>query len=514
MDQYARAFAPSNHDGPLDDTDTIRAPVLEVAIKWGDQVLDVQHVGAPYSFVLETEREHPPPNTSGRFVLPEEALQKRAVTLVQQVGTDPVIALGELPPDCELWGTTWGPMTARELVAHARSQGHVYEDNAVWPLRHRVDLQGSENVTLRLGAFDLVIGVTNAAKPVPRVWFMHEGHELAYFASSFLSAAGLFAGAAFFAPPLGLTAAEGLSRNDLVLMQQYLDAAAEREKEREFDTGQSDQQAAAGESGQRAENIEGAMGDTQSTERNRRYQVKGPPDNPDPHLARTAMREEAATFGTIGILNSMLGGPNAPTAPWGRDEALGLDAESANGVMWANDIGSAFGAGGLGLSGVGQGGGGLYEGVGMSNVGTVFGGVGGTCDESTPCSGNETRFGAGHGRLPGTRRVKAPTVRSAFTIVSGRLPRETIQRVVRQNHGRFRVCYERALNANPSLEGRVSVRFVIGRDGAVSSVANAGSSLASGEAVSCVLRAFYGLSFPKPEGGLVTVTYPLSFSPG
>ena len=27
-------------------------------------------------------------------------------------------------------------------------------------------------------------------------------------------------------------------------------------------------------------------------------------------------------------------------------------------------------------------------------------------------------------------------------------------------------------------------------------------------------RAFYGLSFPQPEGGIVTVTYPIMFSPG
>jgi len=33
-------------------------------------------------------------------------------------------------------------------------------------------------------------------------------------------------------------------------------------------------------------------------------------------------------------------------------------------------------------------------------------------------------------------------------------------------------------------------------------------------AVSCVVRAFYGLRFPRPEGGIVTVMYPVMFSPG
>jgi hypothetical protein len=100
------------------------------------------------------------------------------------------------------------------------------------------------------------------------------------------------------------------------------------------------------------------------------------------------------------------------------------------------------------------------------------------------------------------------------TQVSGRLPPEVIQRIVRQNFGRFRLCYENGLRNNPNLQGRVSVRFVIGRDGAVGSVGNGGSDMPDGGVVSCVVRAFYGLSFPQPEGGIVTVTYPIMFSPG
>ena len=54
---------------------------------------------------------------------------------------------------------------------------------------------------------------------------------------------------------------------------------------------------------------------------------------------------------------------------------------------------------------------------------------------------------------------------------------------------------------------------VIGRDGAVSSVSDGGSDIGNPAVVSCVVRAFYGLSFPQPEGGIVTVTYPILFSP-
>jgi hypothetical protein len=32
--------------------------------------------------------------------------------------------------------------------------------------------------------------------------------------------------------------------------------------------------------------------------------------------------------------------------------------------------------------------------------------------------------------------------------------------------------------------------------------------------VGCVVRGFGNLSFPQPEGGIVTVVYPLIFNPG
>lgn len=109
---------------------------------------------------------------------------------------------------------------------------------------------------------------------------------------------------------------------------------------------------------------------------------------------------------------------------------------------------------------------------------------------------------------------RPPALRMGAVSVSGNLPPEVIQRIVRQNFGRFRLCYENGLRNNPNLQGRVSVRFVIGRDGAISNVGNAGSDMPDSGVVSCIVRAFYTMSFPQPESGIVTVVYPLKFSPG
>ncbi len=206
----------------------------------------------------------------------------------------------------------------------------------------------------------------------------------------------------------------------------------------------------------------------------------------------------AAEFGMLGLLDQ------GAAAPWGRDGSLGADPPSAKGGMWGHDIGDSFGAGGLGLTGIGEGGGGRGEGIGLGSIGTIGRAAG---------VGTGQGFGSGKGRLGGSHRTNPPKVRMGASSVSGRLPPEVIQRIVRQNFGRFRLCYERGLANNPNLQGRVAVRFVIGRDGEVSNVGNGGSDMPDGGVVSCVVGAFQGLRFPQPEGGIVTVTYPILFSP-
>jgi len=235
--------------------------------------------------------------------------------------------------------------------------------------------------------------------------------------------------------------------------------------------------------------------------------VKGPEDNPDPHLARERALQEAKTFGLIGLLNSgFAGDPNAPTAPWGRQDSSGTDEMSAQGNMWGDELGESRGSGGLGLTGIGEGGGGRGLGIGIGGIGTCGG---------TICSGLEGGFGRSVGRHGPEHATKVPRVTPiGGTSVSGRLPPEVIQRIVRQNFGRFRMCYEQGLGRNPNLEGRVVARFVIGRDGAVSNVSNGGSDIPDSGVVSCVISAYYGLSFPTPEDGIVTVSYPIMFSPG
>jgi hypothetical protein len=115
---------------------------------------------------------------------------------------------------------------------------------------------------------------------------------------------------------------------------------------------------------------------------------------------------------------------------------------------------------------------------------------------------------------PGTHRVRVVSMRmmSAF-VVSSRLPAETIQYSIHQQHRRFRACYEAGLRAFPTLTGRVAVKFVISRRGEVVVAQDGGSDIPDREVVSCMVGVMRELSFPPQESGTVTVVYPFMLTP-
>lgn len=308
----------------------------------------------------------------------------------------------------------------------------------------------------------------------------------------------------FFLPNLGLTDENEIGQDQIYLMQQYLSAAAERELENkeseQIDNNQNADDKEGG-TGSRAIGEEGSMGNPNSRDTNKRFGIQG--DGRNMSLSRASQINQAMNFGIIGLLNTGSDGGGNYNTPWS-DITNGADALSARGNMWGDAVGESFGIGGLGLSGIGEGGGGKFMGIGLGSIGTIGHGNG---------LGDGQGFGNGHGRLNGGHRTRTPIVRIGTTSVNGRLPPEIVQRIMRQNYGRFRMCFENGLRNNPSLNGRVTIRFVIGRDGSVSNVGNGGSDLPDSGVVSCVLRSTYGVSFPVPEGGIVTVVYPIMFSP-
>ena len=498
---YKYVMTKSGPDVNPDEVEMTNVPAVEVMILWGDAVLHVAHLTPPRNFYVGEEEGK---NLACDYFIPQEKLgtTRAPVVLAAPGGGVNVVLLPRAKGMIELPGQP--KMKIDEAIQQGRVQACAELSGA-----HQVSLPPGSKVRMEVDNLIFQVATVNAGRKAAAGLFSSRDWSTAlYVGLSMVVHTGMLAAMAFFMPPLGLTDDEGVNKDQLFLMQQYLNAAAEREIEQKETEQVAEDNAdnKEGGTGTRAKGEEGSMGNPNSRDANKRYGVAGPKDNPDAHIARSAALREAAEFGMIGLLNTGAGGdPNAPTAPWGRDDSLGTDPISARGNMWGDSIGDAFGAGGLGLSGIGEGGGGRGEGIGLGSIGTIGHGAG---------TGTGQGFGSGHGRLGGSHRTKPPQVRMGATTVNGRLPPEVIQRIVRQNYGRFRLCYETGLRNNPNLQGRVAVRFVIGRDGSVSNVANGGSDLPDPSVVQCVVRAYYGLSFPQPEGGIVTVVYPIMFSPG
>ncbi|MGK4005624.1 AgmX/PglI C-terminal domain-containing protein [Sorangium sp. So ce1036] len=495
---YTYTLVKNGPDVPNEEVE-VPAASVEVMILWDASVLHVAHLTPPRSFYVGEEEGK---NFKCDFFIPSEKLgtTRAPIVLADRSGSVSVVLLPRATGTIEIPGQA--KMTLQQAIDTGRAQPSAELSGA-----YQMALPSGGKAKIELDGIAFQVAAVNAGKVVAG-HFQMDTQSLLYTGLSMAVHLGLLAAMAFFMPPLGATDEDGISADQQFLIQQYLAAAAEKEME-EKETEQIAENAAdnkEGGTGTRAKGEEGSMGNPNTKATGNRYGVQGPADNPDPHIARQAALRDAAEFGMIGLLNAGAGGdPNAPTAPWGRDDSLGNDPLSARGNMWGDQIGDSFGAGGLGLSGIGEGGGGRGEGIGLGSIGTIGHGAG---------TGTGQGFGSGHGRLGGSHRTKPPRVRMGATSVSGRLPPEVIQRIVRQNFGRFRLCYENGLRNNPNLQGRVAVRFVIGRDGAVSNVGNGGSDLPDSGVVSCVVRAFYGLSFPQPEGGIVTVVYPIMLSPG
>ncbi|NLE85220.1 MAG: AgmX/PglI C-terminal domain-containing protein [Myxococcales bacterium] len=502
------ALVPAGPEVPAAEVELPNVDAIEVLVLWGTNVLHVAHRAITQGFFVGDASGAEPCD----FVLPPDVLGTPRLPLVLGSGAGPdgveAPARLVLPPGAT--GSLERPDAPSLDLSAALAQGRAAD---LYGGCVEVPLPAGARARVELGGLVFQIATVKAGRPTKKsIGAVLDFDVAAYFGLSLLSLGGLITALAYFAPPLSLDDDETISKERFLLLQQYLSAAAERQQEdRPQEVAPAESATPEGGTGTQAVGESGALGKATAPAANRSYALRGPEDETDLRLARAAAREEARSFGMIGMLQSSAGDPAAPTAPWGGDTALGNADLSAQGNMWGDDIGDAFGSGGLGLTGNGDGGGGRGAGIGLGDIGTLGHGRG-----LGPGQGfGPYGFGQSVGRRAAhTHVASAPRIRPSNTTVSGRLPPEVIQRVVRQNFGRFRMCYERGLTRNPNLEGRVAVRFVIGRDGAVSNAGNGGSDLADTTVTSCVLSAFYGLSFPPPDGGVVTVTYPLLFTPG
>lgn len=155
---------------------------------------------------------------------------------------------------------------------------------------------------------------------------------------------------------------------------------------------------------------------------------------------------------------------------------------------------------GLGSRGSGLGGGGTARGIGgLGNKGR---------------GGGDSNYGTGDGVM-GVKRTGDIRNPGGDSIVIGQMDKAVVDAVVRRHLSNIRYCYQRELQRDPELIGKVTVKFVIAGDGSVSNASTKSSTLGNPAVESCINGRFMRMDFPEPKkNGIVIVTYPFLFAPG
>src|SRR5581483_247873 len=175
---------------------------------------------------------------------------------------------------------------------------------------------------------------------------------------------------------------------------------------------------------------------------------------------------------------------------------LGGTLNGALGHLTGSAAGDANGMGGLGLRGSGLGGGGFGNTIGIGDIGTRGRG------------GGLNGYGSSVGTL-GKKTSSDVAISSGNPVVEGSMDKELIRRVIHEHRNQVRYCYESELQRHPGLNGKVTVKFVIGPAGQVQKSGVDSTSLGNPAVENCIVARVYQWQFPKPKGGgIVQVSYP------
>ncbi|HEX2879137.1 MAG TPA: hypothetical protein VHO25_06335, partial [Polyangiaceae bacterium] len=194
--------------------DAVRS-VAFLTIHWGDSVVFAGEIDRKLGFDLGELTDAEAPDETKHFELPSEILGSARVPLVRYSGDAVLVAI-----------------PSRAVARIVNDQGH---DITLPGLPHDAP---AREMTLTLGSRAIIslpnlrfeIDYGAAGRKCARAAMLPESEVLAFHAMSFAVMGSLLGAMAYFLPSLGLLAEEDTSPADMYLIQQYLDATAERQK--------------------------------------------------------------------------------------------------------------------------------------------------------------------------------------------------------------------------------------------------------------------------------------------
>lgn len=154
------------------------------------------------------------------------------------------------------------------------------------------------------------------------------------------------------------------------------------------------------------------------------------------------------------------------------------------------------GAGGMGMGGTGRGGGG--DGLGR---------VGGLGKVDT---GGGKGMGGKIGRKK--RRKVKPKMSKGTPKIGDFCDKKNIRRVVGAKSNAIRYCFEKEMQSNPKLSGKIIASWKVNLSGAVMTANIASSTMGNKAVEGCITRVIKRMRFQKPNGGICIINYPFVFS--
>jgi hypothetical protein len=218
-----------------------------------------------------------------------------------------------------------------------------------------------------------------------------------------------------------------------------------------------------------------------------------------PKGRQDVLRAKVAKTGLL----AALGTARAPGSGLGRllDSADRADMDQAmNGLAGATLV-AGRGQGGLGVAGTGMGGG-----------GTGFGRIQGSGNLDVGPGRGRGRKGPGLGR--GREREVQVGMETGNPDAEGGLTRDQINRVVRAHASAIRYCYEKELQRQPSLSGKIELAWTIRPNGNVDRARVATTTMGSRAVEGCMERQLRNWQFPRSDAETIVQSYPFFFKGG
>ncbi len=458
-------------------SDRSRGLVLEVAQVFGDAVTDLQQFERASRVVLGSGvtrvlGHHASKAGDANFFVAADLLPQEGFPLFEASGNSWVCNASEK------WTGYVDTNDERKTFDQLVAEGQAQRSGGIV----RVNVGENTRIVVDLGHTVFVAQQVLPKKQIVTSTFANTDWQLmVILALTFLlgiaGAIGLYVSMLYYKPD------DSANKIDDHLVEMLIQ---KKEEEQPKDQKKPDKNPDAGE-GAKAKKEEGKVGKKDAKmDRAKGEKVQMQKQQLDREVAEnagllSALRDDANLAGQLG------------------NTGMNADMQSGiGGVIGAK--GTQMGSGGLGARGGGLGGGGTADGLG--GMGTKGRGSG------------SSGYGSGGGDF-GSKGEGGIGSIGGDPIILGALDKALIDAVIKRNMAQIRYCYQQQLTKNPTLGGKISIKFVIAKDGTVSSASTKSTTMNNAAVEGCIAGRFLKFQFPEPKGGgIVMVTYPFIFSPG